>query len=87
MGWREIANDDQPLTVTAATVKDFLLRCRQQRMADWLDSQMEMPKKLAQQLQQQRDWNKQLQERLHKYEPPAAEPVPRSYRAGPMSDG
>lgn len=87
MNWREIANDQEPLTVTAATVKDFLLRCRQDRMARWLDDQIEMPRRLSQQLKDARAANAALRERLHKYEPPAAEPVPRSYRAGPMSDG
>lgn len=87
MNWREIANDQEPLTVTAATVKDFLLRCRQDRMARWLDDQIEMPRRLSQQLEQQRQANDRLRERLHKYEPPAKPSEGRSYRAGPMSDG
>ena len=87
MSWRDVANDDQPLTVTSETVIDFLLRCRQDRMARWLEAQLEMPRRLSQQLEQQRQTNAELRERLHKYEPPAKPSDGRSYRAGPMSDG
>ena len=87
MSWRDVANDDQPLTVTSETVIDFLLRCRQDRMARWLEAQLEMPRRLSQQLEQQRQTTEQLRERLHKYEPPAKPSEGRSYRAGPMSDG
>ena len=87
MSWRDVANDNQPLTVTADTVLDYLLRCRQDRMARWLKAQLEMPRRLSQQLEQQRQANERLRERLHKHEPPTPEQVPRSHRAGPMSDG
>ena len=87
MGWKDVANDNQPLTVTSETVLDFLLRCRQHRMARWLEAQLEMPRRLSQQLSQQLEANAELRERLHKYEPPAKPSEGRSYRAGPMSDG
>ena len=87
MSWRDVANDNQPRTVTSETVLDFLLRCRQDRMARWLEAQLEMPRRLSQQLEQQRQDNERLRERLHKHEPPAKPSEGRSYRAGPMSDG
>jgi hypothetical protein len=87
MSWREIADDNQPLTVTSETVLDFLLRCRQDRMARWLKQQLEMPRQLSQQLEQQRQANERLRERLHKHEPTPKPSEGRSYRAGPMSDG
>lgn len=87
MGWKDIANDNQPLSITASVVKDYLLRCGQDRMANWLDSQLEMPRKLSQDLKRQEEANAELRERLRKYEPPAKPSEGRSYRAGPMSDG
>ena len=80
-------DDDQPLTVTHDVVKDFLLRYGQDRMARWIDDQMDSPRRLSQQLRDAREANAALRERLHKYEKPAAESVPRNYRSGPMSDG
>lgn len=87
MNWREIANDNQPLSITASVVKDYLLRCGQQRMANWLDSQMEMPRNLSQALKRLEAANAELRERLYQYEPPAKQSEGRSYRSGPMSDG
>lgn len=87
MGWKDIANDNQPLSITASVVKDYLLRCGQQRMANWLDSQMEMPRKLSLDLKRQQELNAELRERLYQYEPPSKPSEGRSYRAGPMSDG
>lgn len=87
MGWKDIANDNQPLSITASVVKDYLLRCGQERMANWLDSQMEMPRKLSQDLKRQIEVNAELRQRLHQYEPPVKPSEGRSYRAGPMSDG
>ena len=86
MSWRDV-DDNQPLTVTADVVRNFLLRYGQDRMARWLDDQLQMPEKLAQRLTAQQAANDQLRERLHKYEPPREMPTARSYRSGPMSDG
>lgn len=87
MNWRDIANDQEPLTVTAETVREYLLDRGQDRMARWLDDQIEMPRRLSQRLKDARAANAKLRERLEKYEPPAPDRGPRSYRAGPMSDG
>ena len=86
MSWRDI-DDNQPLTVTAEVVKDFLLRYGQDRMARWLDDQLQMPEQLSRRLKEQQSANDKLRERLYKYEPPAEIATARSYRAGPMSDG
>lgn len=87
MNWRDIANDQEPLTVTAETVREYLLDRGQERMARWLDDQIEMPRRLSRQLKDAREANAALRERLEKYEPRQTESVARSYRAGPMSDG
>lgn len=80
-------DDNPPLTVTAEVVKNFVLRHGQDRMARWVDDLTEAPRRLSQQLRDAREANAALRERLHKYEKPAAESVPRNYRSGPMSDG
>lgn len=87
MGWKDISDDNQPLSITASVVKDYLLRGGQERMANWLDSQMEMPRKLSQDLKRQQEVNAELRERLYQYEPPVKRSEGRSYRSGPMSDG
>ena len=86
MSWRDL-DDNQPLTVTADVVKDFLLRYGQDRMARWLDDQLQMPEQLSRRLKEQQSANDKLRERLYKHEPPREIQTARSYRAGPMSDG
>ena len=86
MSWRNI-DDNQPLTVTAATVQEFLLRHGQDRMARWIDDQMDAPRRLSQQLRDARAANAALRERLQQHEPTAPFSGPRTHRANPMSDG
>jgi hypothetical protein len=85
--YREIVDDYQPLTVTSDDVIDFLERRGQSRMANVVRSLIDKPEDLRREVAYQRGRADRLAERLKQYETPRKDSGPRSYRAGPMSDG
>jgi len=85
--YREIVDDNQPLTVTTDDVIEFL-ECRgQSRMANLVRAMIKEPESLRRKVEYERSRTAVLAQRLLQYEQPRSESGPRSYRAGPMSDG